>query len=1386
MTLIQSQSQFINIYAQNDQGFVSLYQLEEGNTYQWQVNLNENQANLEQQSMTLNFPKEFEQVSQIGYLDKSGQVLKLSITKDRTQFENQWQRYFDYLTSKETYQIEVEAYQVYLNQLEAYQSAVSQYEAEVAAYEQAVADYQWAVESYYQQLAQANQVLETEEGVPVEVTEAPVPPVEPVAPTWDETIQPPQEMSVPVDPYDAAKEDLWKIIYQVEGQESYQLVLPAAVPTIQLYVQTNQIASSGNYKVVASNTVTQNQASATYEAAVERVLEDPTTTETTNETTAEKTSQPTTSTIQSETSQAENSQAETSETEAMSSSETSSATQDQELYSSVSLSQSDLTVQLYTQLEVSQDQWPIPRDLIYNLSELPDTLDFQWLVEPDTSQLGQQSGQLKIIQDNGIEDIFDVSVTVIESANLSLSRMFSTMNLLAERAPKNVNNMVLLTSGSLTPRIEMEGKGNNEVWLTSGDSVVFKGDYVFEDGIIPGDTFVLDYGPYLQPGGLNEPRSAPDIRASNGVVIAKAGPFENGKVTYTFTDFVAEFTEISGSFEMVMTEYYPNHPGDKKPVDVKVQFGSSPVTNTLAFDYGHNEKSPNQISTTKIDTTTQPHTFTSIVYINQARHKLTASCGLGIYPIIDITYSGFNAATDVITFYKVPTEYVLPQNFRPDYSNWEKVSLSETKIENGSSFTFTRKAKMAARERYIAVIEHQPDGTKTDQLKVTSTLKNYRDNTINSGCTSIEASANYFVFSGSGTGGGTRYAPLSVRKLSSNNNLIKYSNATFTLYADNNDGSYYHKPGNIITSVTTLAGVARIDEKLAENKAYWFEETQAPDGYTKSNIIYKIQVLADPNNNNALYFLIDTFEKTLDASGNPVYTYKRTSKQDPATFTFDMINQPTGIDLDFTKKDSDSDQPLAGVTFTLTKTSESEPKPITVISDKDGKILFEGLLAGSYSLAETPLPGYKNPGTMTFDVVEDPTNGQYIIQNQVNNLINEENAVNNKKLSTSLEFYKRDKATNKYLENVSFTLTKKEDVNFSKEISSDISGLVVFKDLTAGTYILSEQRPAGYKPIDPIEIIIRANADNSDLEIVSPESLVDLNGKKALHNSPLSFDLEFNKVQKLSETETRPLAEAEFTLTKYTDSTRKTVDTGFGDQGLLKVTSAEDGKISFPNLALGSYQLVESRAPEGYQKLETKMTFDLVEVRDETTGYQLVMTNIDNDLRDANNQVVNETMKMDLSVTKISGTDTNLKLEGASFKVKSFGDSVQPAYSKEFTSNESGLFTITDLTVGKYQITETKAPDGYQILDQPMIIEVLVNPETGQLEIKLVQGNTAFIELISDTSQSSLLIKNYQEHEFPNTGGLGSAPYILMGILVLLVTAYIYWHQNYLLKEERS
>lgn len=108
--------------------------------------------------------------------------------------------------------------------------------------------------------------------------------------------------------------------------------------------------------------------------------------------------------------------------------------------------------------------------------------------------------------------------------------------------------------------------------------------------------------------------------------------------------------------------------------------------------------------------------------------------------------------------------------------------------------------------------------------------------------------------------------------------------------------------------------------------------------------------------------------------------------------------------------------------------------------------------------------------------------------------------------------------------------------------------------------------------------------------------------------------------------------------------------------------------------------------------------------------------------------------------------DTKDRLEGAEFELRKDGEKVA-----EGITNANGDLSFTDLLLGNYELVETKSPEGYRLLAKPIEVSISIDNLNVELEVENEASNW----------------------ELPASGGMGTLPYYLLGILIMLgVTRY--------------
>lgn len=103
--------------------------------------------------------------------------------------------------------------------------------------------------------------------------------------------------------------------------------------------------------------------------------------------------------------------------------------------------------------------------------------------------------------------------------------------------------------------------------------------------------------------------------------------------------------------------------------------------------------------------------------------------------------------------------------------------------------------------------------------------------------------------------------------------------------------------------------------------------------------------------------------------------------------------------------------------------------------------------------------------------------------------------------------------------------------------------------------------------------------------------------------------------------------------------------------------------------------------------------------------------------------------------------------------------------ASKFTTPDNGKFTITGLDSGTYYLEETKAPAGYNILKDPIEIQIqgTVNSSTNVGTATVRYGDN-----LENTANPDIKILNNTGAELPSTGGIGTTVfYVLGGLLVV-------------------
>ncbi|HFU4419069.1 TPA: SpaA isopeptide-forming pilin-related protein [Streptococcus suis] len=379
-------------------------------------------------------------------------------------------------------------------------------------------------------------------------------------------------------------------------------------------------------------------------------------------------------------------------------------------------------------------------------------------------------------------------------------------------------------------------------------------------------------------------------------------------------------------------------------------------------------------------------------------------------------------------------------------------------------------------------------------------------------------------------------------------------------------------------------------------------------------------------------------------------------------------------------------RPLQGAVFTLSRDGKVVRR---VTSDSDGILNIRDVYGGTYKLREVSAPeGY----------ALDPTEKEIVIRNADNitidgrpyNANTPPEIVNTKYISLQIDKYTQGET--RRLKGAVFRLRSKENNRYSVTLGENTSSATfLFTNLAKGTYVLEElTAPAGYKKITPIEIEVYEDAGVlkvrkvTDTNHIQSGHVFESNGTFRMNVVNEDINQEFTKVN----TERQPLADAIFELRKMKQGGYDVIRRG--------IATNAAGKFRLNNLQPNSqYEVWETVAPEGYEKPTSAVAKFRV-----TADGQIEFT--ENSSTIINRRPDNK--KFQFRVVKVDAVTNQPITSQSRIGITDANGSVIGGQVANFTSG--GTFTFhnqnQNFVAGTYYIKEFTAPNGYNILPEPI------------------------------------------------------------------------------------
>lgn len=475
------------------------------------------------------------------------------------------------------------------------------------------------------------------------------------------------------------------------------------------------------------------------------------------------------------------------------------------------------------------------------------------------------------------------------------------------------------------------------------------------------------------------------------------------------------------------------------------------------------------------------------------------------------------------------------------------------------------------------------------------------------------------------------------------------------------------------------------------------------------------------------------------------------------------------------RKTDENGQSITGAEFLLEKDNDDKYTPNIGTLEKDGTILFNNLPAGKYTLTERKAPkGYtKSDAVWKLEVTRDgkvkwlnsfdDTNDK---MKTVENLNYKQNG--NKPENLDTEIIGIDKENKTFRQKITIK-AKPSDIKKTKLILESTDPSLKLSQANTKVRLVAgdEENKVGNKDNTSYKVEINGgNSPNLTLTITPPY-------KEEDKNKPVG-----------SEQGQTPQEEEKEKYYQFI------VDMPYKDEG--RVGAKATYQIGTINKTSGKVEFGEN---------DTKLTLDkYLENASQITagGNKVDMTAYDGKYLDRDVNLITldiaNIKNPDIYFKKVDANKPDKALAGAEFEIRRKNDNGNfvplrkdgseflPQDKEEekwkVKSNAQGQFEFKEIPNGEYQIVETKAPEGYALVDK---IVFKFDVENGKIiykdksDNKITKNDLNIQYKDKENSDTNRILVTNKKAEYPHTGGPGVwIGYTILGLIIMFVAVLTY------------